>query len=249
MFVSKSNRRILFGVFSLAATLMGCADQQESIIISRAIAWGGDEEDAECLVDTANATLSATQLDVFWQTEAVVGLEIINQLAAQGAASENNGIDNSEVRIVEADISLRLPQAPQVIDALRAINPALVDFTEELSTTSLPGNTIAPISVTPISQPASAALNQQLGSFATGTRLTMIADIVVQAERTGNTAGNIGVITARSFSHPIEICSGCNTFFCPVCGPSNCPSTAFVGGICGNAQDFGIVPRDCIAPE
>jgi hypothetical protein len=90
--------------------------------------------------------------------------------------------------------------------------------------------------------------------------VTIVAKVVFHGLRAGTQVGKIGRIDARDFSFPILLCHGCLQD-CSTCneedagplGEDGCPTEAqpgdFVGGLCGNAQDFFYAPGACEAPD
>ena len=95
----------------------------------------------------------------------------------------------------------------------------------------------------------SAEVRRQLFSLAVGgvaLVVTVVVEIVINAERSGNTVGNVGVISSRTFSYPVRVCSGC-LIDCTSCPNGECPAEPgnYLGGVCGNAQDSALVPAAC----
>lgn len=222
----------------------GCADEQESLIVVRAPAW---PDDGECFIDPDSpATMGRGYLDLSWQTPYLMPMHVANQLVSQDVSESNTNTDPGELQLRDAVVNLSLPQAPEVIEAMREQDPALVSFTAPLQSQSLPAGGELGISVEAVTQPAAIALLEQLEAFGADTTLTLLADVVVRASRTGNVVGKIGIVEARSFQFPIELCSGC-LFTCNACEGGLCPSPpyGYSGFICGNAQDGPIWPAVC----
>ncbi|MGH1346804.1 MAG: hypothetical protein ACRBN8_34875 [Nannocystales bacterium] len=122
-----------------ALPLLGsCADQQESIIIAGAPSWMG----GRCSVDVpAQAYLAGGSLDIRFETEYMVPLEIQNQLQPQAADASNSGTDNSEFQISGVDVSLSSNQVPDLIDRLAAEEggDAFINFSPAVATNSISG--------------------------------------------------------------------------------------------------------------
>ena len=245
----------------LFATLSGCADQQETLIVTGAPAWSAMQEGG-CFVDpNASAFLTFGVLDFYCMgdssrcfglsTAYYLPASLTNQSSVQQANSQNSGTDNSEIQLKEVDVSFSSPQAQQVIDAVEGADPAFTDFTLPLAADSLPSGQSKGVLVEAISPAMATELyNVILASFGgTFTDITIVASLVFHGERTGNTVGNIGDIASREFSFPIKLCFGCLQT-CDGCSAGECDNTdlntlTWSGGICGNAQDGPIFPRVC----
>lgn len=222
----------------------GCADEQESLLVTRVIAW---PDDGMCVADPANtASLPRGVLDVFYGTRYTAAIEVLNQLFPQNPMQSSSGTDSSEIQLTEVDVLLSTPQAPEIIDAVAERDVALVDFTTPISTNSLPGQGTAGVFVDVISQGTAVALRDQLvAQLPEGTTLLVLAELTVRGRRTGQ-PGRLGSIDARRFSFPIEICIGCLYSGCSICEEQDlaCDPARVVMPICGNAQD-GPVWNSC----
>ena len=136
---------VAFALASLSL-VASCADEEESIIIAGAPMW-----DQTCGVTVpASDYLQGGRLDVRFETEYRVPLEIQNQLQAQSAQESNSGTDTSELQIVGVDVRISSPHNPDLIEELREEDPALVDFTPSIPTNSLGGGDTLGMSVTGI---------------------------------------------------------------------------------------------------
>ncbi len=224
----------------------GCAKNEESLIVIGVPAW---EEDG-CSADAGTMEFQlGGVLDVLYGTPYQLPLVLENRLAPQEAETQNSGTDNSELQLTEVDIDLLSAQAPEVIDALRDVNPSFVSFTQPISTNSLSGGDRVVAVVEPISQPASQQLQIEASDrFEPGTVFDIEARVVVKARRSGNRVGKLGEIEAREFLYPIRICVDC-LLSCQYCvdqdgETAGCPPafSNVTGGVCGNAQDLAIYP-------
>ena len=248
-----SSHRQLGWVVSLATAVVApaCAGEQESLIVSHVPVW---PDNGECLIDPSQDTaMLRGRLDLAFATPYVLPVVLVNQLLPQQAGSQNAGIDNSEMQLVSVDVELELPQAPELIEGLREINDALVEFQAPLATVSLPGGSRTGVAVEVISRATAIALAEDVARFQPDTPivpgapsvLTVIANIVFSATRTGNTSGRVGAVESRAFSFPIDVCVGC-MLSCEDCPGMVCPADPiWTNFICGNAQDGPIVPAQC----
>lgn len=227
--------------------LGGCAREQESLLVVRAPSW---PDDGQCVIDAEeDSTMISGVLDVAYGTQYLLPLEVANQAVARDPEATSSQTDDAELQIQDALVELEIPQAPDVIEALRARDPALVEFSVPLQTISVPGGGSAGVGVPVVSQATSVALRDELGTPG-GVRLTMVANVVVRARRSGNIVGKVGLVPSRSFSFPIDLCNDC-LFTCGSCQDGVCPEgfvrgqSALVGFVCGNAQDGIITPVGC----
>jgi len=225
----------------------GCAQEQESLVITRVISW---PEDRECFIDPGTDASSIRGfLDVGYGTGYLLPIEVVNQTLSRDPEQSNQGVDTSEVRLRDVIVNLSMPQAPEIIDALRARDPALVEFSAIIPTDSLPGGGSIGLGVEVVTSTAAVALAEELGAFAAGSTLTLGVEVVVRAERSGNTSGNVGLIESRSYNYPVDVCVACS-YTCGPCENGVCPDDLppdppLAGFICGNAQDGPIYPAAC----
>lgn len=229
--------------------LVGCADEQESLIVLGAPLW---PDDGTCAVDSGepDAFLLEGTLDLAWGTGYLMPVALRNNLPPR--MTTNAGVDTNEMVLDSVDVELVMPQAPEIIDALADVDPAYVEFKVHLQTLSLaPGATYGQ-AVEVITAPAAQALSPiVLAEFGADVTLRAIAKTVFRAERSGNTSGSIGRVEARTFEFPITLCHNC-LLTCATCEEATtCPpegTTAFKGFICDRAQDASIVPDQCEDP-
>jgi hypothetical protein len=236
-------------VVTLLALLgTGCAENEESLIVLMAPAW----EMGGCIItaDAGAASLPYGILDLTYGTPYAMPAILLNNTAEQSAGDNNSGVQSNELQLLDADVDLSMPQAPDVIEALRDIDDALVSFNVPLSTNSLPPGGSAGVLVEVIPQRTSMALGDVIAAqVGTNAKLTIQAAVQFHASRSGNAVGKVGEIDARDFSFPIQVCFGCLTS-CTSCPDAECPldATGWAGGICGNAQDLVVYPSVCEAP-
>lgn len=230
-----------------ALASFGCAGEQESLIVLHSPAWN---DEGDCVVDPGNDTaLALGVLDVSVRTPYMLPVILQNQLVADEASS--NGIDNGEMQLRSADVVLSMAQQPEIIDALEAQDPALVDFNTPLPTVSLPSGSRQGILLEVVSRAAAEALDAEIAALDTGSRPILSVEVTINARRTGNAVGGIGEVAAREYIFPIQICSGC-LLTCATCAGQQCPletsGMGVVGGVCGNAQDLPYAPIGCENP-
>lgn len=228
---------------SLGAVLSSaCADQQESLIVLQAPAW----PEGDCVVDPEQeAGLLRGTLDIVHGTPYLMPAAVLNNLAAQSEGDNNAGIITNEIQITGASVKLSSAQAPEMIDMLEG---NLVDFDVDVASISVLPGEVAGFAVEVISEEASKQMGAYIAAeYGPEAQLIVLATVVFHGLRAGTSVGKIGIIDAREFSFPIQLCQGClqDCSGCP--DPSLCTITPgdFTGGICGNAQDLGVAPPGC----
>lgn len=232
---------------SLVALASGCAENQESLIVLMAPAW---EEGCVISGDAGAAALPYGTLDLSFGTPYAMPA-ILQNNTGEGATVNNSGVDSNEIQLLDADVDLSMAQAPEIIDALRDRNEALVSFNVPLSTNSIGAGDTQGVLLEVIPQQTSAALADEItAAFGAQAKLTVEAEVQFHGTRSGNNIGKVGGIDAREFSFPISVCFGCLQT-CAGCPGGVCPVGDFewAGGVCGNAQDLVVFPAACEAPD
>lgn len=253
--------RMWMGLSLAAMMSAGCAQEQESLIVLHV----PFEDAGECTIDGSNDTIrSEGLLDVQFGTSYSMPVILLNQLQGQTAMMTNNQIDNGELQLIDADVTLSIPQTPELIDAVVDANDdSFVDFTVDLSSVSLASGGRTPVSVEVISQPTSVALADEMRRTNPTGSPRLLATTVFHARRTGNRVGKVGEIESRAFVFPITLCLGC-LYTCSGCAGmepdfinacfESAPDPTIAGGStgyynCGRAQDFPIGPSYCENPN
>jgi hypothetical protein len=246
MFVLHRRLGALVAVVLIASA--GCAGDQESLIVTHAPAWPSN---GECVVEAGqSAGMLGGTLDLEFATPYLMPAVLLNQLQTQQGATRSTGIDNSEVQLRSVDVELELPQAPELIEGLREVDDALVEFRVPLATVSIPGGARHGVAVEVVPRPTAIVLGEDLARFQPSTPsapgasavLRLLANVTFNASYT---SGRAGMIASREFSFPIDICVGC-MIDCSGCPNRVCPAEPiWTGFICGNAQDAFMVPLQC----
>lgn len=251
MSYSSFRRTLATGLLLGGLLTSGCAQEQEALVVLHSPVWSGAND---CSVTPSNeVALAAGLLDVRWGTPYTMPVILQNQLLTQQPMTSNNGIDNGELQLTTADVSLRMPQAPDVLADVEAANPAYVEFTSELASISLGSGERQGFLVDIITQGAADAFAESIAArLSENSRVSVLADVVFKARRTGNRVGSVGEIEARTYTYPVELCIDC-LYSCGGCAdPGLCPldqSTGIAYGVCGNAQDFLVGPPGCTDPN
>jgi hypothetical protein len=225
----------------LASAVSGCAGEQEALIVLGSPAF----EEGECTANAGTSEfLQRGLIDVGADTRYTLPVVLLNSLRSR--TTTNTGVDNGELQLRDVDVTLSMPQAPEVIAQVEDENPAFVEFSSPLPTISLPPGTETGVLVDVVTRMASASLRQAiLDNLDATAEPILVANIVFHATRTGNSAGNVGVIDARAYSFPIDVCIDC-LVTCLTCPNAQCPVDYTVqDGLCGNRQDTSLVPYGC----
>lgn len=231
-----------------AALPLGCAENQDTLIVLFVPSWG---DNGECVVATDTDPILFGLLDVAFETPYLMPAVLLNNSSEQAVNDNNTGVVSNEIQLKDAEVTIDSPQAPDVIDAL---DRGLTRFTVPLSTNSvMPGEEVGvAVEVLPLATVQALRANFQNGRLPEDSRLTVRANVVFNATRGGNDVGKVGKVKARDFSFPIQLCQGC-LFTCAGCDGGTCAEGAelgpLAGGVCGNAQDFPLYPASCDAPE
>lgn len=207
-------------------------------------------QDGECVANPDSpGSLQRGVVDVAYETAYTLPVSLHNNLGSRPGTTTNTGVENGELQLRDVDVSLSMPQAPDVIRQVAAVNPANVDFSAVLAADSLSPGTTNGVLVDVLPQGAAAAFRSAIGDIlGTDARPTLVATLVFHATRTGNSVGELGVIDAREYTFPIEVCVGCLAANCSGCPDSQCPPNVPFGGVCGNAQDGPVWPLVCDPP-
>jgi hypothetical protein len=228
-----------------ASLLVGCADNQETLIVLMAPAWGME---GECIVDPgAEDALLFGVVDLALKSRYLMPAVLLNNSGEQPVNDNNTGVISNEIQLKSAEITLDSEQEPKLFDGLGS---NLTHFSVSLATNSIaPGQTVG-VAVEVIPQATANELAERFAGHEVGARVTIRANVKFIGTRSGNDVGKIGRVEARDFSFPIELCENC-LLYCGGCeNPEGCMVTAgsFAGGVCGNAQDLPVWPLGCEGP-
>lgn len=217
----------------------GCADEQEALIVLHSIAPTVEQGSSVCMYDLDSDVFRfAGRMDVRAGDSYELAPVLMNNLPARTASSNNSGVDDSELQLTSSvDITLHLPS-----DVVADMGPGPdgerlpLSYSVPIATDSLgPGDLYAPL-VEIVPQEYSQAL---AAAIAPGDEVQLSVDIQSHATRTGNSRGNVGVIDARLYSFPIELCNGCMVGYCECTSTNECvTSTELFYTVCGSVQDY-----------
>jgi len=242
----KTVRRVSVAALLAVGMASSCAQQEEALIVSHSPAF----VDGDCFADPSqNTQLQRGVLDVAYGTAYTLPVVLTNNLGARPGTTSNTGVENGELQLRDVDVTLTMEQAPDVLRAVAAQNGAFVEFSQTLASVSLQPGQETGVLVDVITDGASRALRDAIqANLDAGARPIVTAEVVFHATRTGNSTGSLGVIDARAYTFPIQVCIGCLPVTCETCPDAQCPPDAAFVGPCGNAQDSVLVPSVCEAP-
>jgi hypothetical protein len=221
----------------------GCADEQEALLVSHSPAF----QQGVCTADPNTAEfLQQGTLDVAWGTPYSLPVVLVNNLRARPATQTSSGVDNSELQLSGVDVSLSMAQATDVMRRVADENPAFVHFSAVLPTVSMTGGEETGVLVQAVTDGASRALRDAMMELLPeGSRPILAAELTFHATRTGNNSGSLGIVDARAYTFPIQLCIGCLATTCETCPEEQCPAEPRFVGVCGNAQDGLLSPDVC----
>jgi hypothetical protein len=241
------NRRIGFVAvptfLSLAVLTSGCARQEESIIVDKAITLT-----APCSVADGSDTYSPRGVvDISFDTGFMAAFLLVNNLQQQGAENSSTGVEPSEMHLTSVDVRLDMPQDSAVISDVNSVDGALVEYNQILASTSFDAQDTIEALVEVPEASFDALRNSISARYADDVRLTMTMNVTFHAVRASNKGVNdFGEIDAREFTYPVDLCFNCLRD-CS-CGDPDCATDMDVGtGVCGYAQGQTITPLSCDA--
>ncbi len=237
--------RSVLSVLALSSLVaLSCAEQEESLYVVHAVPI--DPEG--CSANPSSVGQGWDTLDLSFDTGFVVALQLKNNLMS--GRTSNSGIDDSEMLLRDVDVRLDIPQRPDLIEAIAAVDPSLVEFNSVLASDSISGQQESVVAVRIPPGSLDAIGTAVGGTFGTGSdlRIGLTVSIVVHALRASNElGGGVGKVEAREFVFPVDLCFNCLRD-CSTCAGTCTDTEVGSGGVCGNAQSVATVPMDCIAP-
>ncbi len=199
-----------------------CADDQEYLLIDHAIWWSDD-----CTLDADGAIVDGQIGDVALGLPFGVGLSIENNLVQNGGSNTN--LDDTEIKLERATVSLSLLGDDGSIDSLAASNPGLFSFETPIQSLSLRGGEARPVVV---NIPASTV--DALASVVPvdGSQTLIISTQIIGEHQ----SHKIGTVESREFTTTMNLCNGCLA--------TTCSGEGIVPGACG----YGIGCSETTAP-
>jgi hypothetical protein len=212
-----------------------CVADQDYVIVERAV-WFADRDDCSLSDDTP----VAMTVDVSFSSPIGMGFLLSNNQTSN--ANSNTGIDDSEVVMESADVTLSFSGGAV----------AGSSFTVTVPSTAILGGESEPFL---IQVPASVtdSLRTTMESLPANSIEVLEMEVVFRGRRS-NQVGNskLGSITTRPFVYPLDICYGCLSF-CQTADQcttaETCPTSTDWTGTCGFAQGLSVFSPACEAPQ
>lgn len=225
---------VFAGLAALTASNSACAQDQETLIITQAL-WLSDT----CAVDPGATPLAGLTADVYYEGALALGLAVSNN--ASPNENSNTGLDDSEIQLLDADISLSFTGGGLSTSAYNFPIPtdSIAGGQTQGVLIQIPGDIVASMRET-------MAANPDTVEF-------LDIEVVINARKASQVGtGKLGEIKSRAFSFPLEICYNCLglCFEATDCGgeegsPTLCPSPTDWFGSCGFPQASSIVAPEC----
>lgn len=234
----RSFRAGLFAGLTTLAALTSCVQDQEFLIIEHAVPFASD-----CSLDSSSDVYSGQLVtDVYFSGEIHLGISVAN--LASPYAGSNTGIDDSEIVLETAEVSLSFSGGGVAGGAFEAPIPSI----------SLSGGDTAPV-VIRIPTDVVDSLNATMSGLGPGSHETLVADIIVKGRKAGAISpgtGKLGAVESRSFTFPIDVCYQCLAD-CTTCAGQVCPAVGQVdawyaageNAACGGPQGTQVTPAEC----
>ncbi len=229
----------------LGMAVGGCVENESLVVLGSPLFEAAEG----CQVNAQSDTYAAFgTLDLAFGTPYYMPATVRSQLITSEAT--NSGIQDGEVQLRGADIELAMPQAPEILAAVAARDPAFTRFSWPLPNLSVPPGSRVGVIVPVISGPTAVALSEEIAAQLDNSTafLTLEANVRFTAFRSGDNNGKAGIIEARGYRFPIQVCNTC-MLRCACLGVGMaCPSpedALYVGGVCGSAQETEMVLEEC----
>jgi hypothetical protein len=208
----------------LGALAPACVQEQDFLIVERAVWFDGSDT---CTLTASSSTPLTMVADVAFVTRIGMGFVITNKQSPNPGS--NTGIDDSEVMLERAEVSLSFSGG--------AIAGGEFEVT-------LPSNSIAGGSSQPVLVQIPTAVTDSLrASMSPGQFESLEMQVVFVGRRNGQVGSSrLGEVETRTFTYPIEICNGC-LVDCSDC--ELCPTPTEWVGVCGFAQDTAVRHPSC----
>jgi hypothetical protein len=224
----------LLGVSVLGSA---CVQDQDLLIVEHAV-WFSDRDN--CALSGAEDTPLAMAVDVKFDTQiAMAFLVTNNQVTYKGS---NTGIDDTEVEIQTADVSLSFSGG--------AVSGST--FEVQLPTDAISGGDSENFLIR-IPSSVTESLRATMEGLPSTTVETLEMEVVFHGRRTGQVGkSKLGSVKTRPYTYPFDICYGCleTCVLGDSCmsGMDTCPTETEWEGACGFAQGVSIVHPDCEPP-
>jgi hypothetical protein len=229
---------------AMLATLLGgsvlgsaCVADQDFLIVDRAV-WFDDRDN--CVLSDSSATPLALAVDVKFDTQIGMGFVVTNN--QESYEGSNSGIDDSEVKMETAEVSLSFSGG----------GVAGSSFEVQLPTNAIPGGE-SEVFLVRIPTSVTESLRSTMQGLPETAFETLEMEVIFKGRRSGQVGNSkLGSIETRPYIYPFDICHGCLET-CQLgasCdgGADLCPTATDWDGACGFAQGVSVVHSTCEAP-
>lgn len=239
-------RASAFAGLALVTSATACVQDQETLIIERAV-WFDDS----CNLDASANSLAGMTADVAFGGRLGLGVVVTNQAVLN--ENSNTFIDDSEIQLLDADVSLSFSAGGVSTSAYNYAIPSnsLSGGESQPILIQIPSDVVDSLRSTmePLAQAAIDAGDPNPIEI-------LEIEVVINAVKSSQ-AGNskLGQIESRAFTFPLEICFGCLAV-CDTaenCGGETgdttlvCPDANNWAGGCGFAQGGSVVAPACVS--
>jgi hypothetical protein len=214
----------------------GCVQDQDYLVVERAV-WFDDPASCTLSDDVTPLTMP---VDVSFASQIAMGFLITNNQSPN--ANSNSGIDDSEIQIQTADVSLSFSGG----------GVSGGSFTVTLPSNSILGGESEAFLVR-IPHEVGDSLRATMQGLPESTYETLEMEVVFHGRRTGQAGGTkLGSVKTAPYVYPFDVCLGCLSYCqtAEACNtPELCPTEAEWRGVCGYAQGARVVHSECASPD
>jgi hypothetical protein len=210
-----------------------CVQEQDYLIVERAV-WFPDRD--SCALTGSEDTPLAMAVDVKFDTRIGMAFLVANNMSPN--EQSNTGIDDSEIRIESAEVSLSFSGG--------AVSGAQFEVT--LPSNSIIGGESEPFLVQ-IPSSVTESLRATMAGLPEGTVETLEMSVVFRGHRSSSVGkSKLGSVRTPDYVFPFEICYGCleTCLDATSCGTEPlCPTETEWVGYCGFAQGVSVTHPAC----
>lgn len=221
------------------AAMLGCVQEQDFLIVERAV-WFPDRD--SCALSGSEDTPLAMAVDVKFDTRIGMAFLVTNNQIPINSMNSSSGIDDSEIKIETADVSLSFSGGALASNS----------FEVSLPTNSILGGESETFLIQ-IPSEVSASLRATMQGLPSSVYETLEMEVVFRGRRNGQVGkSKLGSVKTPPYTYPFEVCYGCLEL-CQLgadCdgGMDLCPTETEWDGSCGFAQGVSIVHPACSPP-
>ena len=256
----------------IGAWSVSCVQDEEPAIVVGVPIFeeaSGGVEGALCAARAGGSVFQAGMtVDLSFDTGLTIPLELSSQVQDRNPDSTNSGINDGELQVRDLDVSIDIPQAPEIVEEMRRLDPSYVDFNLPLPSDSLGGGTDSQVFFAQIPQITLQRMRDAMSNagYDDGTLVVVEYTFHFRLYRAANKVGGNGIVRSRGYTFPVHtgfhnlrVCRPTlvttetepgNSVTLDMCTPENCfgsegSKMPFRGSVCGNAQSISVAPFCC----